>query len=152
MNTRTNLRKLRNLIYKTNFRGDFYDPRWLNHSDPLYRTKFHQIEAQYAESQKYEWNRTTDYMKPQKEMWDLYCTLNMTPEQLYAIAVEVIALRDRAIDDTHRRPISVRKDNGQQKVGSGGSNRNKIRFPRKCRKTAWKRFYKLFPHLCTTSH
>jgi hypothetical protein len=27
------------------------------------------------------------------------------------------------------------------------SNKNKIRYPRKARKTAWKRFYKLFPHL-----
>ena len=31
--------------------------------------------------------------------------------------------------------------------GSGGTNANKIRFPRKARKTAWKRFYRLFPHL-----
>jgi len=31
--------------------------------------------------------------------------------------------------------------------GSGGCNANKIRFPSKKRKTAWKRFYKLFPHL-----
>ena len=29
----------------------------------------------------------------------------------------------------------------------GASNKNKIRYPRKKRKTAWKRFYKLFPHL-----
>jgi hypothetical protein len=29
----------------------------------------------------------------------------------------------------------------------GASNRNMIRYPRKKRKTAWKRFYKLFPHL-----
>lgn len=29
----------------------------------------------------------------------------------------------------------------------GSSNKNKIRYPRKARKTAWKRFYKLFPHL-----
>jgi len=27
------------------------------------------------------------------------------------------------------------------------SNKNKIRYPRKVRKTAWKRFYRLFPHL-----
>jgi hypothetical protein len=31
--------------------------------------------------------------------------------------------------------------------GSGGTNANKIRFPKKVRKTAWKRFYRLFPHL-----
>ena len=31
--------------------------------------------------------------------------------------------------------------------GNGYSHPNKIRYPRKARKTAWKRFYKLFPHL-----
>lgn len=31
--------------------------------------------------------------------------------------------------------------------GNGHSHMNKIRYPKKCRKTAWKRFYKLFPHL-----
>lgn len=33
----------------------------------------------------------------------------------------------------------------------GSSNRNKIRYPRKARKTAWKRFYRLFPHLKETN-
>lgn len=47
----------------------------------------------------------------------------------------------------NRKPIAIRRDNKDVKVGSGGSNRNKIRYPKKCRKTAWKRFYKLFPHL-----
>lgn len=46
-----------------------------------------------------------------------------------------------------KRPTVIRKDNKDIRVGSGGSNKNKIRRPRKCRKTAWKRFYKLFPHL-----
>jgi hypothetical protein len=40
------------------------------------------------------------------------------------------------------------RDNKDQIVYKGGhSNPNKIRYPRKARKTAWKRFYKLFPHL-----
>jgi hypothetical protein len=32
-------------------------------------------------------------------------------------------------------------------TGSHHSNANKIRYPKKVRKTAWKRFYKLFPKL-----
>jgi hypothetical protein len=41
-----------------------------------------------------------------------------------------------------------RKDNKTYlNRGSGHSNRNQIRYPKKARKTAWKRFYKLFPHL-----
>ena len=39
------------------------------------------------------------------------------------------------------------RDNKDVRVGSGGENKNSIRYPKKCRKTAWKRFYKLFPHL-----
>lgn len=42
----------------------------------------------------------------------------------------------------------LRKDNKDYiNYGSGGGNRSSIRYPKKCRKTAWKRFYKLFPKL-----
>lgn len=44
-------------------------------------------------------------------------------------------------------PKQEKKDNKGIKVGSGGRNKNMIRYPKKCRKTAWKRFYKLFPML-----
>ncbi len=45
-------------------------------------------------------------------------------------------------------PKQPRQDNKTYiNYGSGGSNRSKIRFPRKVRKTAWKRFYRLFPKL-----
>jgi hypothetical protein len=45
------------------------------------------------------------------------------------------------------KPPGESRDNKDVLVGSSGDNRNKIRYPKKCRKTAWKRFYKLFPHL-----
>jgi hypothetical protein len=44
-------------------------------------------------------------------------------------------------------PKKSERDNKDVMVGSSGDNINKIRYPKKCRKTAWKRFYKLFPHL-----
>jgi hypothetical protein len=41
-----------------------------------------------------------------------------------------------------------RKDNKTYlNRGSGGSNANTVRYPKKVRKTAWKRFYRLFPSL-----
>jgi hypothetical protein len=41
-----------------------------------------------------------------------------------------------------------RKDNKTYiNRGSGHSNRNPTRYPKKVRKTAWKRFYRLFPSL-----
>ena len=45
------------------------------------------------------------------------------------------------------KPIKEKKDNKDFYNGGGGSNKNKVRYPKKCRKTAWKRFAKLFPHL-----
>jgi len=50
----------------------------------------------------------------------------------------------------NKMPKPDSRDNKQTKVGSGwdGEGRhNPIRYPKKCRKTAWKRFYKLFPKL-----
>jgi len=48
--------------------------------------------------------------------------------------------------NTNSKP--PRQDNKTSiNYGSGYSNGNTIRYPRKNRKTAWKRFYKLFPHL-----
>jgi len=50
-----------------------------------------------------------------------------------------------------RMPKRPRQDNKDfvnvQQSGCYEANRNKIRYPKKNRKTAWKRFYKLFPHL-----
>ena len=49
--------------------------------------------------------------------------------------------------DYDSMPKPPKKDNKDYKVGSGGFNKNTIRFPKKVRKTAWKRFFKLFPKL-----
>jgi len=53
-------------------------------------------------------------------------------------------------NNTKRMAKNPRQDNKGYISGSGGSNRNKIRYPKKCRKTAWKRFYILFPELKPT--
>ena len=48
------------------------------------------------------------------------------------------------------KPKRVRQDNKTEinySHSGGGCNVNRIRYPKKNRKTAWKRFYKLFPHL-----
>lgn len=51
--------------------------------------------------------------------------------------------------DRSKMPKPDRRDNKHTySHGTGnGFNRNRVRYPRKCRKAAWKRFYKLFPHL-----
>jgi hypothetical protein len=51
-------------------------------------------------------------------------------------------------DQYNRGLKPERKDNKDYiNRGNGCSNRNKVRYPKKVRKTAWKRFYRLFPSL-----
>ncbi len=45
------------------------------------------------------------------------------------------------------KPIKEGRDNKNVRVGSGYPQGNTIRYPRKGHKNAWKKFYKLFPHL-----
>lgn len=48
----------------------------------------------------------------------------------------------------NQMPKGVTKDNSDGiNFKNGGSNSSSIRYPKKNRKTAWKRFYKLFPRL-----
>jgi hypothetical protein len=55
-------------------------------------------------------------------------------------------VRFHFITPNNTRP--ARQDNKDFiNTGSAGSNANVIRFPKKARKTAWKRFYRLFPSL-----
>lgn len=66
--------------------------------------------------------------------------------------IDINIERWKTREEYRKNPIKVRQDNKDVQVGSGGSNCNKIRYPKKCRKTAWKRFYKLFPHLKNEKH
>lgn len=62
-----------------------------------------------------------------------------TANRVYRIAVG---------NEYKKMPKRPRKDNKDYiNYGSGGGNGGWLRYPKKCRKTAWKRFYKLFPHL-----
>ncbi len=48
----------------------------------------------------------------------------------------------------NKKPKPEGRDNKDIIVGSGGSNKNKIRYPSKKRSLGtWKKFYKLFPIL-----
>ena len=51
-------------------------------------------------------------------------------------------------EDYRKQSKPERKDNKTYlNRGNGCSNANKVRYPKKARKTAWKRFYRLFPSL-----
>lgn len=81
------------------------------------------------------------------EVLDIISKLNMPINEVIDLGVELRLERYSYKCEYKKRPVVQRRDNKDRRVGSRGSNRNKIRYPRKVRKTAWKRFYKLFPHL-----
>lgn len=97
-----------------------------------------------------EWNDSLQYgrnLKALIEIKQLAEYFNLSLSELHEMGREIrferLAVR-RKMNQKHK--VSGR-DNKTVRIGSGGSNRNKIRYPKKCRKTAWKRFYKLFPNL-----
>lgn len=81
------------------------------------------------------------------EVMDIVSKLNMSVPEVIDLGQNLRADKFEQKRIYKARPAIQRKDNKDRAVGSRGSNRNKIRYPRKVRKTAWKRFYKLFPHL-----
>lgn len=83
-----------------------------------------------------------------REMKQLIVEMNLSFEDFIVIYDDVKREQKERQSIYNRRPIRVRKDNGTTiNYGSGGRSLNKIRRPSLKRKTAWKRFYKLFPHL-----
>lgn len=81
------------------------------------------------------------------EVLDIISKLQMPISEVIDLGIELRLERLSYRREYRKRPVVQRKDNKDRTVGSRGSNRNKIRYPKKVRKTAWKRFYKLFPHL-----
>lgn len=90
-----------------------------------------------------ELQKQADDLLSVRDILQQICTENNT--SINAVWLLVNATRRNKRNEYKDYPDVVRKDNGREiNYGSGNSNRNKIRFPRKCRKTAWKRFNKLF--------
>ena len=74
-------------------------------------------------------------------------TMNLTVEEFNDYSDE-IWMEIRSVQLPLQTREGETRDNKDRVVEGGVNyNRNKIRYPKKVRKTAWKRFYKLFPHL-----
>lgn len=82
-----------------------------------------------------------------KELHQLFNIINYTEEERNAFYQKYRWIRRKESISYSAKPIREKKDNKDFYNGSGGYNRNKVRYPKKCRKTAWKRFAKLFPNL-----
>ncbi len=156
MNQKKLIRKLQHLIYNSPpVYPDFYCAKYINYPHlNKYIYGFFNIKNEYETKLKFIKEsplfNIDKRMKVQKQIWDLYVKLGWTPEQMETFANEVLTLKDNYKFHTEPSIRKREKDNSIWRPAygyHGNSNRNKIRYPRKCRKTAWKRFYKLFPHL-----
>ncbi len=83
-----------------------------------------------------------------KDVKELYDTFGKHLSQEYILKIWTTAQKQRWVDkkEYHKMPKPDGRDNKALRVGSSGSNRNKVRFPKKVRgKATWKKFYTLFP-------
>jgi hypothetical protein len=83
-------------------------------------------------------------LKDRIELLNLFIELGYSDEDAYSHWVSSNWEQRRRSGEYSRKPIPIRKDNPNtygEKFSGAGTRRQ----PRKCRKTAWKRFKKLFP-------
>jgi hypothetical protein len=88
-------------------------------------------------------------VKPKEmiEICDLFIALGYDNKKAFIKWYEITRERIGAKSAYDHMPKPERKDNKDVRVGSGGGSSSSIRYPKKVRKTAWKRFHKLFPNL-----
>lgn len=103
--------------------------------------KLDDYEERYSDVKRY------PYYKEPLEIAQLFKKLHYTDEDAAKFWLNTYTIQRMRHEGYNAKPKGKRQDNKDYYNGNGGSNRNKVRYPKKCRKTAWKRFYKLFPHL-----
>jgi hypothetical protein len=82
------------------------------------------------------------------ELYDLFKLSGMAHNEFRETVEGISLTKTKNKNSLKGSPPKESRDNKTVRVGNGrNKNPNTIRFPKKCRKTAWKRFYKLFPNL-----
>ena len=80
---------------------------------------------------------------------DIFRKYDISNAEAHKFWFTTLSERNRQHRLYKQKPNKVRQDNKTEiNYGTGyNTNRSTIRYPKKCRKTAWKRFNKLFPDL-----
>ena len=85
-----------------------------------------------------------------EKLYNILFSLNLTQDEIEDIWLfyrSKYKIRHDMYNKIFIEQHTEHRDNKNYINYTGGGGSNKIRYPRKCRKTAWKRFYKIFPHL-----
>lgn len=132
MNNDAKLRRIKTLMYKHRMVSRFYKKEEL--------TKF------LSDMTKFDTQKHKDMVAEITEIHKLSDEIGLTDEQIRDIWYEQVSMFFKNQSIYSRRPQKEGRDNKDVEVGTGGSNRNKIRYPSKKRSIkTWKKFYKLFP-------
>lgn len=135
MNTKKKYRRLKFLIHKYDMWYRFADLDFLNQQIAIY--------SNHLDDKK-----CKEYFTAYTEIKNLISVLKIDKEEYRKIASEEYKNFAETRDQLKVNNLKETRDNKGVYVGSWGSNRNKIRRPKKNRsRQTWKMFYKMFPEL-----
>jgi hypothetical protein len=140
------LRRLKHLVHKYDmmlaiyFRS--YEKGKLNYDLIAYFDERIESYSDFGDSRSVEW------FKAFSEIKALVLDLSLTKEEYFKICTEERKKINDAQDLLRVNNLKETRDNKGVYVGSGGSNKNRIRYPKKARsKRVWRIFYEMFPNL-----
>ena len=138
MNNDKKLGRLRALIHD-------YDCYIFFYSNFQYKSDFNLIEhLDQKISQKFDVKK--NWKNSYMEIKQLVLDLNITKEEYFQISYEESQKINLHRESLKNKDPKESRDNKGVYVGSGNSNANKIRYPKKARsKKVWAIFYKMFP-------
>jgi hypothetical protein len=136
MNTNKKLRKLRSLIHSYDIcYGNYLNFELIEHLD-----------KRIASVAGYNSNHAVEHFNAYTQIKDLVLELEIDKFKYFKISREEAQKINLSHDELRLNNLKETRDNKGVYVGGGGSNCNKIRYPKKNRSAkTWKTFYEMFP-------
>lgn len=140
------LRRLNHLVHKYDMMLDIYFRSYKkdkpNYNLIAYFDERIESYSDFGDSHSVEW------FKAFSEIKEIFVELSLTQEEYFEICRTERKKVNDAQDLLRVNNLKETRDNKGVYVGSGWSNANKIRYPKKARsKRTWSIFYKMFPRL-----
>lgn len=124
--------------------------KYLMNKHPSYSMTKTQLREHFFSTESAHINSKTGNYDLILELLDIYRLsdeLGFSEEEREKLWQQIRMIRLKAQAKNHLKPHKESRDNKGVYVGSGGSNKNKVRYPSKKRSLrVWKKFYTLFPY------
>jgi hypothetical protein len=134
MSDRDKLRRLKHLLYK-HYTSLYYFAGWKR------------VDIETARKAKEAGEQISIHLAEKIEIYDLAEELNIPDNELCKMWLQIRKVRYENERNKYGHPQSEGRDNKGVYVGSGGGNKNKVRYPSKKRsKATWAKFYAMFPY------